>query len=361
LVLGSLVPLASSATNFFTITDSGWVAVGSTTPLSPFDVAGAIYSRLKALSDSSSVSVDWSAGNTQAITLNTSNTTMTFSNAQAGGDYKLLLTQDGTGGRVITWPLGVIWAGGTAPTLSTGGLGKDMVRFTYDGTNYWGEYSLGFAGPSTVAEWNMNGTAGSSGKKADDGPFENNATETGSPTATTAHLSPTTNGAYSFDGSSQHLTTSDTGLPSGNSPWTVEAWVYVTSYNTSPSALISFGTRDNYKTMELDIGGTADGAGKIMWGDYGENHSSSGTIATSTWEYVAVTYDGSTLHYYIDGNDVGSYTPTHTPNLTLNGTSYIGVLNDGSEYYFKGDMDMLRVSNTAKSATAIYDYYQANH
>jgi hypothetical protein len=259
-----VLPLSGNAATLFSVTDSGWVGIGSgTTALAPLDVLGSFYSRLKSLTDGSSLTVDWSGANTQSLTLNTSNTTLTFSNGEAGGDYKLLLTQDGTGGRQITWPVSVIWSNGSAPVLTSAAGSRDLVRFTYDGTNYWGEYASTFSAPA-LSEWNMNGTAGSGGKEADDGTFGHALTEVGSPTATSSHLTPTSNGAYSFNGSSQYLTASDSGMPSGNGAWTVEGWVYVPSIGTNPMTLFSWGSRTgSFHMGEIDILGTSDGAGKI--------------------------------------------------------------------------------------------------
>lgn len=70
------------------------------------------------------------------------NVTYTFSNPAASGKvtaFTLKVTQDSTA-RTITWPTAVKWAGGTAPTLSTGSGDIDVFVFiTYDGgTNYYG-------------------------------------------------------------------------------------------------------------------------------------------------------------------------------------------------------------------------------
>jgi len=70
------------------------------------------------------------------------NTTYTFSNPAATGktsSFTLKVTQDVTA-RTITWPAAVKWAGGTAPTISTGSGDVDVFVFiTYDGgTNYYG-------------------------------------------------------------------------------------------------------------------------------------------------------------------------------------------------------------------------------
>ena len=70
------------------------------------------------------------------------NVTYTFSNPAASGKvsaFTLKVIQDSSA-RTITWPNSVDWAGGTAPTLSTGSGAVDVFVFaTYDGgTIYYG-------------------------------------------------------------------------------------------------------------------------------------------------------------------------------------------------------------------------------
>ena len=86
--------------------------------------------------------VDMSAGNVQNITL-TASTTLTLSSA-AVGTYIMKLIQGGVGSYTVTWPASVVWSGGTAPTLTTT-VGKlDIVTLVFDGTNYYGTYSLNY-------------------------------------------------------------------------------------------------------------------------------------------------------------------------------------------------------------------------
>ncbi len=81
------------------------------------------------------------------ITL-TDNCTFTFSNPPASGkagSFTLILKQDGTGSRTTTWPASVDWAGGTAPTLSTGATDVDILTFmtTDGGTTWYGFFAGG--------------------------------------------------------------------------------------------------------------------------------------------------------------------------------------------------------------------------
>ncbi|HCV06041.1 MAG TPA: hypothetical protein DG048_25695 [Pseudoalteromonas sp.] len=70
------------------------------------------------------------------------NVTYTFSNPAASGyasTFILKVTQDSSA-RTITWPNSVDWAGGAAPTISTGSGDVDVFVFhTVDGgTTYYG-------------------------------------------------------------------------------------------------------------------------------------------------------------------------------------------------------------------------------
>lgn len=72
----------------------------------------------------------------------TENVTYTFSNPAASGyasGFTLKVTQDSSA-RTITWPGSVDWAGGTAPTLSTGSGDVDVFCFltTDGGTKFYG-------------------------------------------------------------------------------------------------------------------------------------------------------------------------------------------------------------------------------
>lgn len=86
---------------------------------------------------------DWSKGNTQSWTLN-NNATFTFSNPTTGQHLTILLLQDATGSRTVTWPASVKWSNGNAPTLTTTASKLDLIGFIWNGTNYLGFTSLNY-------------------------------------------------------------------------------------------------------------------------------------------------------------------------------------------------------------------------
>lgn len=78
------------------------------------------------------------SGYIKTITL-TGNCTFTFTGATAGlaATLELVLTQDATGSRTVTWPASVKWSGG-APVLSTTAAAVDRLVFTsYNGGTTW--------------------------------------------------------------------------------------------------------------------------------------------------------------------------------------------------------------------------------
>ena len=75
-------------------------------------------------------------GTVQIITL-TGNATITMPTATSGKSFLLMLKQDGTGSRTVTWST-VKWPGGTAPTITSTASKQDIFSFFADGTNWYG-------------------------------------------------------------------------------------------------------------------------------------------------------------------------------------------------------------------------------
>lgn len=76
-------------------------------------------------------------GSLQILTL-TGNCTFTFPTPTAGLGVTLLLKQDATGSRTVTWPATVKWPSSTAPTITSTASKMDKFVFVADGTNWVG-------------------------------------------------------------------------------------------------------------------------------------------------------------------------------------------------------------------------------
>lgn len=85
------------------------------------------------------MTVDCALSNVFTTTF-TANVTVapTISNPADGQTINWFITQDGTGGRTMTWPTSFKWPAGAGRTLSTAGNAVDMVVATYrSATGHW--------------------------------------------------------------------------------------------------------------------------------------------------------------------------------------------------------------------------------
>ena len=93
-----------------------------------------------AANSSTSYTANLQTGNVFEITL-TGNCAFTFSNPPASGtagSFTLILKQDGTGGRTVTWPAAVDWQSGSAPTVLAHANAINIYTFmTTDGGTTW--------------------------------------------------------------------------------------------------------------------------------------------------------------------------------------------------------------------------------
>jgi len=77
------------------------------------------------------------------ITLNNASPcVLTFPTATAGTSFTLVLRQSGST-RLVTWPGGIKWSGGAAPTLSTASGSIDIFTFVY--ITAWNGFVAGLA------------------------------------------------------------------------------------------------------------------------------------------------------------------------------------------------------------------------
>jgi hypothetical protein len=71
-------------------------------------------------------------------------TAITMSNARAGS-YVIRLKQSAGGSATVTWSTTIVWAGGSAPTLTTTANYSDIITLIYDGITWRGTATLNFS------------------------------------------------------------------------------------------------------------------------------------------------------------------------------------------------------------------------
>lgn len=87
--------------------------------------------------------INLASGLSVSATVNTSTTTLSFTNPKASGDetiFTLRLTNGGS--QVVNWPASVDWAGGAAPTLTASGVDELTFKTVDGGTTWAGAYML---------------------------------------------------------------------------------------------------------------------------------------------------------------------------------------------------------------------------
>jgi hypothetical protein len=88
-------------------------------------------------SSGTSTTLALTTGSVQTVTLS-GNCTFTMPSATAGASITLILTQGGTFTATFS---GVLWAGGTAPTITATSNKRDILVFVSDGTSWFGTAS----------------------------------------------------------------------------------------------------------------------------------------------------------------------------------------------------------------------------
>jgi hypothetical protein len=111
--------------------------VGVASPAAKFDLGGDYKEKVNTANSSTAYTINLSDGTIQFITL-TGNCTFTFPTVAAGKSFMLLLKQDGTGSRTVSWPAIVKWPGAVTPTITATANRLDKYVFTSDGTNWYG-------------------------------------------------------------------------------------------------------------------------------------------------------------------------------------------------------------------------------
>lgn len=100
---------------------------------------------LSTLTDAANISWDLQLDKVAQVTLADNRTLDNPTNQTAGSNYFLIVKQDATGSRTLSFDTAYKWEGGTAPTLSTAANAIDIISFISDGTNMYGSFTGGFA------------------------------------------------------------------------------------------------------------------------------------------------------------------------------------------------------------------------
>ena len=161
------------------------------------------------------------------------------------------------------------------------------------------------------------------------------------------------NGAGKFNGSSSYGDCGNNASLNTTDAITIEAWVKPNAFGTSTTTILK--NQGSAPTRFPFVIGS--------WSDWGNNWGAGfydgswhtvdigSLISTEIWHYTIFTYNGVNLKIYVDGilkdnlNYVGSL-PVSTGSLGIGAFA-------GSDRYFNGTIDNIRIYNRALSAPQI--------
>lgn len=110
-------------------------------------------------------------------------------------------------------------------------------------------------------------------------------------------------GAYQFDTINQNITASDAGLPSGDAPRSVAAWIKLNqAYPNNSTEYFSYGTRSYNQLTSLGLDWRLD-RDRFNFSQYGGVFLTQQRMEqTGVWYHVVYTYGGAGAHaFYING------------------------------------------------------------
>ena len=157
--------------------------------------------------------------------------------------------------------------------------------------------------------------------------------------------------------SGQWMYSSDEGLPTRSSPWTQTVWVKCETNPIGQTIVLAFGH------LGASRGGQAlsfvNKTAIRSVGGVGQDFSTDpGVIDPLIWNHVAITYDGSTIAIYVNGEVVKS--GSHSKRIRLYGSNGLGIGGCDWETPFQGWIRDARIYNRALSPSEIKSFLGGN-
>ena len=140
-------------------------------------------------------------------------------------------------------------------------------------------------------------------------------------------VQPLSDGAASFDGTSDYIISGSNSGISGNSARTISCWVNLTAYNDA-DPIVCLDEQGSDTMFAIVVGVAGGGNWAIRVGSSSDlSSSSSSTSDHGSWVFLTATHDETTTKLYRNGVEIASGARTLT---TTNGSVYIGT--DTSRY-----------------------------
>jgi len=136
----NITPTAGGKVTIANIDITGGIidGVSEITDVGTISVEGGAYTKVESASSSSgTLTLDCDTSNVFTVTLTENVSSFVLNNIGSGQTVNVLLTQDGTGSRTMSWPASFKWPSGSAPSLSTGAGEVDLLTATRIGSSWY--------------------------------------------------------------------------------------------------------------------------------------------------------------------------------------------------------------------------------
>lgn len=160
------------------------------------------------------------------------------------------------------------------------------------------------------------------------------------------------NGGYAleFDGTNDYVNLGQVANPSSLSALTLECWVNVddlTKYNRILSQDYIDDSDPGFGWFNININN-----GKVYTFLFGSINSSAQSLQQNKWTHLALVWDGSNIKFYFNGVQDANVHPVSSLSSSDNDL-YLGWQGHYNNTYFGGNIDEVRIWNTARTEAQI--------
>jgi hypothetical protein len=204
-----------------------------------------------------------------------------------------------------------------------------------------------------VGLWHLDEESGSGAYLLDYSDNDNHGTPNG-----TTYVEGKIGGARDFDGSSDYISTDFSSEASSlfadsSGSWTVEAWFKHKGGMSSDGVIVGRGGGTGTSATFGIFVNSSGALRTVLRGSYTTLMSN---VANDQWCHVVVTWTGGEARGYVNGEDVGTLS-VGSASLQSNNL-VIGATNNGSSARYRGQIDEVRVYETARSGKEVAESYR---
>lgn len=149
----------------------------------------------------------------------------------------------------------------------------------------------------------------------------------------------------------------NTSIPSGNNPWSIEAWINNAGSNDYQTIIgITPVAGDTLRTIQFQIKPN----GNLYMYHWSYERDTGANVPINTWHHAAATYDGTMERIYLDGTEIDSWAPgtlrIFPERVWIGESAAIAQGSNGNP--FNGTIDEVAIYNQTLSAYEIRQHYE---